>query len=1200
MCRLVIRKLWLAIACAMLTVPTLAQQTGSIVGTVEDQSSAIIPQAKVVLVNTGTGETRNTSANGEGFFVFSGVAVGDYSVKVESKGFQTAELSAIHVGPGDRRNLNVTLSIATNSMSVTVEATSSTIVADTGDLSSTLSSKEIGNLALQGRDVTELLKTLPGFNMNTGYNGVQNKPGYNSTVTSIQSSVGNGITSPGAPDRSGGADLVSDGAHILDPGCACNANQTVNADMVSEVKVSMSAYGADSTTGPVVISAVGKSGTSQYHGEAYLHFRDYHMNSNDWIYNYNKQGRPNDRYWYPGGQIGGPVPLTRKKLVFFVGFEDYRQSFPDGTSGGLLKSMLPTVSERTGHFDPTLADNAAVCGAIASWVSSQYRCQPITDIHTKDGYVAGIENDDVSNFIAPGGQAWLKLIPTPNFTPTASHDYNWVYPLIDTNNGYMAHAKFDYAFSENTKAYVSLNQQHENYTEPVQRWWVPANSIVTPGGPASSTISRTVSGSLIKVFNPSTTNEVLAGLSFMNSPTKFSDANALKRSTLNFPYQYPGLSPYMPSLQNSWYNSDLGIPQMMDNARVDYFSRKMQPSISDNFTKVIRTHTIKAGISWLRSGNRQANVDQGTGASFGQVAYGPIWDYNGPGGAQITSAYNPVLDMLLDYAGNFTYLPETVSDMKNDSFGFYGQDEWKVNNKLMLNYGLRISHELPWQDSTGKFGASAWTQDWYNADLSDGITALPGMRSHASDHSIPLAGHHLDGAFYAPRFGIAFDAFGTGKTVFRGGLGVYYYHDNLSGYDTATATTMGGTSCNLKTSTFLPQVDNGTNVQCANTATGVTSATAVDPADHTEPRTITYSFTVSQATIGKSVIELSYNGSQSVNLINSLQNVNVMPIGAYSKPDPNPASSSYNQLVAINKLSSDTSLQQDFYPLTHYTTLSLIRHGGWSNYNAMLVTWSKSQGALTYNLNYTWSKTLGINGTMDPSNIENDYGLLSQDHTHVFNAAYAYQTGNRFKGKALGTILNGWIITGITNLQSGVLLPRGFSANLGLSGSNTLETDVHTVSSMYYLGTSSYTLMPVQICNPAAGRTGGSYINPGCFSLPSSPSFTSDGTGNYYLAELGGQGAYQSANLRGPAFFNTDMTVSRTVKTTEKQSAEFKVTAMNFLNHPLKSFDQNNANNLNLNYSNGELVTSGNGWVYGVPNEKFGRRVLELSFRYRF
>jgi len=1218
MCKSTLRATLIAIIFVALSTMLVAQQSGSIVGTAADKNGAVIPNAKVTLINTATRDTRHTTTNSVGFFAFSGAEAGDYSVKVESKGFRAAEQSGIHLSPSDRRSLSVSLEVGTADESVTVTAATSGIeVVDSGDLTSTLNSKDIGNLSLQGRDVTELLKTLPGFSNNTSSNGMQNKNGYDTTITSIASAVGNGISAPGVVSRSGGADLVSDGAHILDPGCACNATQTVNPDMVAELKVTTSSYSADGSTGPVVISAVGKSGSSTYHGSAYFHLRDHVLNSNDWDYNYTGLARPDDRYLYPGGQFGGPVPFTHKKLVFFAGYEYYNQSFPESMSGGILKAMLPTVSERTGKFDPTLTDNAAVCSSIASYVSSQYRCQPITDIDTLNGYVGNIANSDVSSYIQPGARSWLQVIPTPNRTPTASTDYNYVKALINSNNGYMFHAKVDYDINSSTKLFVSYNQQHEDYGSPLMRWWYTANEIEMPGDPVSSDLSRTISGSLVKVLNPMTTNEFIASLAYMNSPITLKNPKAYERTTLDYPFYYPGTSAapttMMPSIQNNWYTADLGIPQMFDTDRISYFSRKWLPSISDNLTKVWGTHLVKAGFSWVQSGNRQASVSQSYGKS-GIAGYEPIWDYSGPGGNQITSAYNPVLNLLLDHAGSFGYQPDTIQDMKDNSFGFFGQDEWKVNKRLTINFGLRFQHETPWVDDTGKYGAAAFTDAWYNADLAAGVSTLPGLRWHAKDSSVPMAGHSYDSMFYGPRFGIIYDLRGTGKTFIRGGIGSYYYHDNLSGYDSATSTSQGGTSCGISTATFLSQIDTGKNVSCANTAAGVGSVTAVDPTDHLEPHTLTYNFTLSQDLGWKSILEITYSGSQSTNLIDSLQDINITPLGAYARTDPNSEDTTYfGQLVSINTISTNpngstgVAVQQDYKPYTHYTNLNIIRHRNWANYNALLVSWQKHQGAFNFNVNYTWSKTMGIAETSDPVDIHNDYGILSSNRPHVFNTSYSYEVGDRFKkNKFERAALNGWMISGITVLQSGAPLQQSDSANFNLSGTNTVPsitlpgkttaTKFNTISSTYYLGTSSYTLMPKLTCNPSSGRSGGQYINPSCYALPTSPVF--DGNGD--LTTLGENGGYKWLNIEGPAYFSSDLTISRTIKFTNRQSAQIKVTGMNFLNHPLKSFDQNNANNINLNYTDGVLATSGSGWKYGVTNEKFGRRVLEISLKYNF
>ena len=189
MCRLILKTMSTVVLLAALSTLLLAQQTGSVVGTVTDKTGAVIPNASVTLTNTETKDIRRITTNSEGFFAFSGAVAGDYSVKVVSKGFQSIEQSGIHLSPSDRRNLNISLAVGGGEQTVTVEATASQIqITDSGDLSSTLYAKNIKNLALTGRDVTELVKTLPGFNTNTStYTGLQNKPGYDTSITSIAS-----------------------------------------------------------------------------------------------------------------------------------------------------------------------------------------------------------------------------------------------------------------------------------------------------------------------------------------------------------------------------------------------------------------------------------------------------------------------------------------------------------------------------------------------------------------------------------------------------------------------------------------------------------------------------------------------------------------------------------------------------------------------------------------------------------------------------------------------------------------------------------------------------------------------------------------------------------------------------------------------------------------------------------------------------
>jgi hypothetical protein len=317
-------------------------------------------------------------------------------------------------------------------------------------------------------------------------------------------------------------------------------------------------------------------------------------------------------------------------------------------------------------------------------------------------------------------------------------------------------------------------------------------------------------------------------------------------------------------------------------------------------------------------------------------------------------------------------------------------------------------------------------------------------------------------------------------------------------------------------------------------------------------------------------------------------------------------------------IAAANNIAQDYLPYPNYSGLGLITHGAWANYNDLLVAWNKREGSLTYALNYTFSKTMGIqDNSIDPINIHNDYVVSNSDRTHVLNASYAFEVGNRFRNNRLeGTILNGWMVSGITGLQSGPPISQSDGFNMGFGGTDAttdlgipdpnnpgkLSTDFGTNSlkTVNYLGTPVYKMFPKLTCNPGKSLKSGQYVNPSCFSLPTAPQFDPTGV----LTALGGNGPSHMPYFRGPAYFSSDPAASRTFRITGSQNAQIKFSATNFLNHALTSFDQSNSNNLNLNYTTGALQTtgsaSGSTWVYGVPNEKFGRRVLEMSLRYNF
>ena len=286
-----------------------AQVSGSISGTVQDSTGAAVPGAKVGLVNEASQEARESVSNGSGYFTFSAVTPGTYTVSAEAKGFKSWKQSGIVIHTGDVRTLsNLALEVGTTSEVVEVTATAQSLVpVDSGAREDVLSIRDVQDLPLVSRNVAELLKVLPGVTSTA--NGTANGVGFNFLNTGVNGSpIGVGLDTNGSANR-GGTSYISDGANIIDPGCNCWSVALVDSKFTQEVQVQSSNFGADVQKGPVVVNATGKSGTREYHGEAYFDARNDVLNANDWQSNSAKIPRGSAHYYYPGGSFGGPSTL---------------------------------------------------------------------------------------------------------------------------------------------------------------------------------------------------------------------------------------------------------------------------------------------------------------------------------------------------------------------------------------------------------------------------------------------------------------------------------------------------------------------------------------------------------------------------------------------------------------------------------------------------------------------------------------------------------------------------------------------------------------------------------------------------------------------------------------------------------------------------------------------------------------------------
>ena len=1141
---------------------------GTLTGVVTDATGAVVPQAKVKLTNEQTGDVRDTVTNADGYYTFASVAVGNFTYKltVEATGFATWDAVNVSLLGGEKRNINVSLKVGKTTEKVEVVGAADTIVpVDSGEKSEILTSKELTNYVQVGSNAAEFIKIMPGFGIQ---NGTSNHANYSGQVIGINANGDGGSQSPlnnaysynGLPGNS--LDITADGAHVSDPGCNCDTPVNPNSDMVSEFRVLASNFSAENQKGPMVISTIAKAGSSEFHGSAFFYARNYELNANDALFNAEGAPRPGNKYYYPGGTIGGPVLIPgtrfnkdRNKLFFFTGFEYFYQVLDTG----LLRASVPTSGMLTGNFSPS---EIAKLGNIDASGGPPGQFNAAAAAMFPGGMIP-------STAIDPNMVNLMKLFPQPNANSNSTGGYNYVQAETFNQNNTQWMSRVDYSISDNTKLFVRYNLQRETQQFPVGLWWRQTDQVPYPTPVLGKNKSDSISASLTHVFSPSMTNEFVFGYTYIGFPNVFSDPSKVNPSTVGYNYKglYKNGVAQIPSFGGlGWTNQEAALvfnPGGFEDGgpSAGLYADKWMPSLSDTVTKVLATHTIKAGFFWEWIRNSQpANNDTN----------GDLQVYSG--GA--TTFGNEYADLVTGNLYDYTESSfNRVNDIAYNTYEAFVQDDWKVTQRLTVNFGMRFTHFQPWIDRLGD-GYSIFNYANYKSTCAP--TQYCGFEWHKQNPNVPLGGFPTRALFYQPRFGVAYDVSGSGKTVLRGGWGRYYYHAGqfTNGLDV---------SAGVQTVTISPSSLSIANLYAKNLDTlnfGAQSLSpfAVDSKDDKQAYTDSYSFTVSQRAPWSSLFELAYVGNQTHNIPSSgnggslgfnTQNINLVPAGAML--------SSKNGGVDPNNLNANS-----FRPLQGFSDLYVATNNGWANYNALQATWVRSKGRYNINLNYTYGKALGILGFYDQYNLNNDYGVLAANRTHIFNAAYSIELGNFTHDKIAGGFINGWQLSGITQVESGANLPGFNSQNFGMNlNSAKLPGTQFNISNVSILGTNDIQLNPILTCNPASGLGAHEFANPNCFAMPTA---------------IGQNGPTIMPPFYGPAFFNWDMGLFKNFQMGEKRKLQFRMDGYNFLNHPLWSFA--GGNNLSLQFDPGTgKVNNPN---FGITTQKQGNRIVQFAVKFLF
>jgi hypothetical protein len=1149
--------------------PTLQAQNvaATLTGTVADASGAVIPGATVILKSELSGDTRRTLSNSDGYFTISAIQPGSYTITIEAPAFQRWEQKGIVLNAGDKRNLiNIALTVGNVADTIEVSGVAQEVTpVDSGEKSQVITEKQLQDIGIVGSNASEFIKILPGMAI-TG--GAQNQASYNGEVHGTGSGPIGNFSANG--QRTGAIDITSDGAHIIDPGCNCGQAVDTNVDMTQELKIMTSNFGADSQKGPVVISAVGKSGGNAFHGQAYLYARHAVLNANNSLNN--QQGsnpitgqplapRPETKFFYPGGNIGGPVLIpgtrfnhNRDKLFFFGAYEYYGQT----VDNGLYQAFVPTADMRAGNFSQASIDALQPPkGNIGSQVSG----------------AANFPGGQVpKEAIDPIGQKLINLYPLPNANSATNGGYNYVSVSTKPQNAYQLRTRVDWNISETTKLFVSYNRQRDTAYFTDTLWWRPTPTVPYPTRLISANNSDSISASLIKVFTPTLTNEFIFTYTNLALDNGFEDPSKVDPAVVGaYKHIFAGNNSIkeIPDM-TGWGGGFANLIQPSGfQLTGSLYAHKTLPTISDNLSKVWGTHTMKFGFYWESTSNNQPSSN----AANGQLIFAN-WGGNSTG-----NAYADIL------TGKMAQYTETNKDvliiMKYKPIELYAQDSWKVTRRFTLEYGMRFSHFGPWIDDTG-VGFAVFDPSKYQANAAP--TDITGVTWHGKDSSVPLSGAPSRFLFFNPRLGFAFDIFGTGKTVVRGGYGLYHFHDEQNVQAGALNIPQGAFGFTANNVTFA---DIG-NVQANFVRPG--GITVLGRTDDQQPRTQSYSFTISQRLPFASLFEIAYVGNKSdylSNWNNNIGQLNDIPAGTLFK---------IPGFFTTNGVSPSTASTDALRPFNNYQSIKEINHQMYSNYNALQASWNKQSGHVNFLINYTFSKALGVRGegggttTLDPLNIKNDYGVLPNDRTHIFNIAYVVELPKLTTSHRLvaGTV-NGWKLSGITQFQSGVNIQAAIIANFNVSGTipagtrlpdGTVLTDNQGLSSNLISGSPDYPVLPVLTCDPTKGLQSNQFINGNCFAAPTP----------------GHNGSFVLPYIKGPAFFNNDLTLFKDFSISEHQKLQFRISGYNFLNHPLTSFIGGDSN-LNLSFDNTGKLSNNR---FGYADWQIGHRIIQLAVKYNF
>jgi hypothetical protein len=1125
--------------CALQTKVASAQNSrGSILGHVQDSAGGAILGAKVTVRDTDTGVANTFTTGGVGDFVFVDLVPGPYTLSVEKQGFKISTSSGLILEVDQTLRQDFTLQVGAVTDQITVSAETQLVETDNTTTGNVLDERLIQELPSSGRDFTNLLNLSAGATNLSG--GIQ-ATGFvlhglsNFTEVSLNGARPDSIS------------YLLDG--ITDNDSFFSGASNIPTEFsLQEVKIQSGLYSAEYGQGSAIVNVAIKSGTNQWHGQAYDFIQDSAFQPASPLQKelniLQNQDRPlktpfNQNQF--GGTLGGPVTIPllyhgQNKSFWFFAYDGGRRNTESTTAQAI---QVPTLAERTGNFSDW---------PFPIFDPSTRGTQPVTASNPL-GESAFPGNQIPTGDISVIGQKLANLYPKPNINCTFPCN-NFVVPLVTSVTTDNETFRVDQNFGQKDRIYFTGNIRRDNEPNPSE---LPFT------GSTALTNSSLFGWNWEHTFGPNTINEARFGFNrqfyFSAADTAFGPNLAQQLGFQNTPTNPADFGVPVINLSQGYHSIGSGAGGESTGTRHQVYQWV------DNLKMIRGKHTITVGFD-IRL-NRDFEADDFLGA--GSLNFNGNYTALTPtsGGGTGAGAGNPVADLLLGFPVSIQAPPPLGTDLVHvtgANYNLFAQDDYRITPRLTINLGLR--YELPpnYHSTTGggftldpnNGGSLIFTNQAFVNSVKTAQTNPDLLNCCAPDTLVPI-----DKKDFAPRIGVAWRPLDTNRFAIRAGYGIFYdtynrFYDLIQNFDdpqilsefsnpnyptpTGSENTTSCTTCLPLKTLFFPNVSSSQfftipsfSPNLANTILNQTEY----PFNHNpynQQWTLDTQFAITQSVL----LDIGYVGSHGLRLpTQNLLNAARQPAVA----DPCDVLFDASQAVGAN---AHCATDPNFSPVDQRVTYPGLPSVVYANQNTLSATYNAlqvqvrqrfSHGA-SYQVFYTYSKALddasGINNIsglsefiQNPQNPGADKGPSSFDQTHRLVASGYWEVpigkGKRFSAGPANWVVGGWHIGGIYTLTSGrtfTVYPFGFFGTSDFTGSN-------------FTGRYRADL----VGNPNSGFTKGyfEYFNTSAFVAPASNAYGDEGKGI----------------LRGPYFEDLDLSFEKKFPITERHNLQYRLEIFN-------------------------------------------------------